>query len=75
MFVVITLIIILLITKVNAKEINYLENLTIENYDINFNNWKQHTSANIQFIILLSLLFISTVFATIGIIRIKRNKY
>ena len=33
----ILIIIILLITKVNAKEINYLENLTIENYEINFN--------------------------------------
>lgn len=33
----IILIILLLITKVNAKEINYLESLTIENYEINFN--------------------------------------
>lgn len=33
----ILIIIVLLITKINAKEINYLENLTIENYDINFN--------------------------------------
>ena len=27
----------LLITRINAKEIHYLENLTIVNYDINFN--------------------------------------
>ena len=53
--------------------INILFNLNQNYYDINFNNWKQHTSANIQFIILLSLLFICTVFATIGIIRIKRK--
>ncbi len=33
----ILIIMLLLITKVNAKEINYLEDLTIENYDINFN--------------------------------------
>lgn len=32
----ILIILLLLITNVNAKEINYLENLTIENYDINF---------------------------------------
>lgn len=32
----ILIIVLLLIIKVNAKEINYLENLTIENYDINF---------------------------------------
>ena len=32
----ILIIMLLLIIKVNAKEINYLENLTIENYDINF---------------------------------------
>ena len=33
----ILIIMLLLITRINAKEINYLENLTIENYDINFN--------------------------------------
>lgn len=33
----ILIIMLLLITKINAKEINYIENITIENYDINFN--------------------------------------
>ena len=33
----ILIIMLLLITRINAKEIHYLENLTIANYDINFN--------------------------------------
>ncbi len=43
-------------------------------YQVNFNDWAQCLEGNIQLICLVSLLFISAVFATIGIVRIAKKK-
>ncbi len=54
--------------------VNYLFNLSENNYEIDFLNWEQHINGNILFIILLSILFVSAVFISIGVYRICKNK-
>ena len=43
-------------------------------YQVNFNDWSQYLEGNISFICLISLLFISIVFAGVGALRIYRSK-
>ena len=43
-------------------------------YQVNFNDWSRCLKGNVFFICLISLLFISAVFAGIGIYRICKNK-
>ena len=43
-------------------------------YQVDFNNWSQCVEGNIYLIILLSLLFISAVFASVGIFRIRKSR-
>ena len=54
--------------------VNYLFNLSDNHYEIDFYNWEQHAGGNVLFIILLSLLFVGTVFIGIGVYRILKNK-
>ena len=42
-------------------------------YQVNFNDWSQHLKGNISFICLIALLFISVVFAGVGILRIRKS--
>ena len=42
-------------------------------YQINFSDWSQHLEGNISSICLISLLFISVVFAGVGILRIYKS--
>jgi len=41
-------------------------------YQVDFQNWEQCLSGNVQFIVLLSLLFVSAVFLAIGCFRVVR---
>ncbi|MBQ7384560.1 MAG: helix-turn-helix transcriptional regulator [Clostridia bacterium] len=43
-------------------------------YKVDFNNWEQCINANVTFIVLLSLLFVSVVFISIGLFRICKKK-
>ena len=43
-------------------------------YQVNFNDWQQYWEGNIQLIILISFLFVSTIFICIGIFRVCRKK-
>ena len=54
--------------------VNHLFNLSENHYEIDFYNWAQHTSGNVLFIILLSLLFVSAVLIGIGVFRIRKSK-
>jgi hypothetical protein len=42
-------------------------------YQVNFNDWSQYIDGNITFISLISLLFISAVFAGVGALRIYKS--
>lgn len=53
--------------------VNYLFNLSENHYKIDFYNWEQYTDGNVLFIILLSLLFVSSVFIGVGVYRICKN--
>ena len=50
--------------------VNHLFNLTENYYQFDFYNWEQFTSPNVLLIILLSFLFVSSVFIGIGVFRI-----
>jgi len=54
--------------------VNYLFGLNENHYEVDFNNWQHNSSGNVLFIIVLSLLFVSTVFIGIGIFRICKSK-
>lgn len=43
-------------------------------YKVDFHNWEQCLDGNIQLIILISFLLISTVFFIIGFFRVRKNK-
>ena len=43
-------------------------------YQVDFHNWAQCINGNIQFIVLLSLLFVSAVFFVIGLLRAIKSK-
>ena len=43
-------------------------------YQVDFRNWAQCLSGNVHFMVLISLLFVSTVFFTIGFFKESRNK-
>lgn len=43
-------------------------------YQVNFNDWQGCLEGNVYFISLLSLLFVSVVFATVGICRIRKRR-
>ena len=42
-------------------------------YHVNFNDWNQFLSGNVQFICLISLLFISFIFLVVGVARSKKR--
>ena len=42
-------------------------------YQVDFHNWEQCLNGNVQFIMLLSFLFVSIVFFAIGFFRVRRN--
>ena len=42
-------------------------------YQVDFQNWKQCLDGNVQFIVLLSFLFVSAVFFAVGFYRVIRN--
>ncbi len=43
-------------------------------YQVDFHNWEQCLNENVQFIILMSFLFISAAFFAIGFYKVRRNK-
>lgn len=43
-------------------------------YEVDFNNWEQCLNGNVQFIVLISLLFVSAVLFTIGFLKDRKNK-
>ena len=43
-------------------------------YQVDFRDWEQCLNGNVQFIVLLSLLFISTVFFVIGLLRAIKSR-
>lgn len=43
-------------------------------YQVNFRNWEQCVNGNVQFIVLISLMFVSVVFLAIGFFQVKRNQ-
>ena len=53
---------------------NKLFNLKENYYKVDFTNWITNINANIFFIVLMSLLFISLIFIAIGIFRIYKSK-
>ena len=42
-------------------------------YQVDFHNWEQCLNGNVQFIVLLSFLFVSAVFFAIGFFKVRRN--
>ena len=43
-------------------------------YQVDLHNWEQYLNGNVQFIVLISLLFVSAVFFAIGYFRDRKNK-
>lgn len=43
-------------------------------YQVDFYNWEQCLNGNIQFITLISSLFVSSVFLVIGLFKVRKNK-
>jgi len=43
-------------------------------YQVDLHNWEQYLNGNVQFIVLISLLFVSAVFFAIGSFRDRKNK-
>ena len=43
-------------------------------YQVDFHDWEQCLNGNVQFIVLILLLFVSVVLFEIGLFRVKRNK-
>ena len=43
-------------------------------YQVDFQNWEQCLSGNVQFIVFISLLLISIAFLTIGLVMVGRNR-
>ena len=47
---------------------------SVNSYQVDFHNWAQCMNGNVLFIMLISFLFISTVFFAAGYYRVKNNK-
>lgn len=43
-------------------------------YQVDFHDWEQCLNGNVQFIVLILLLFVSSVLFAIGLFRVRRNK-
>ena len=43
-------------------------------YQVDFHNWEQCINGNVQFIVLILLLFVSSVLFAIGLFGVRRNK-
>ena len=43
-------------------------------YQVDFHNWEQCINGNVQFIVLILLLFVSTILFAIGLFGVRRNK-
>jgi len=54
--------------------VNALFGTTGDHYTVDFNNWEQHLTGNVQMICLLSFLVIGAIFLTIGFVRTGKLK-
>ena len=54
--------------------INVLFGLNLNHYEVDFLNWAQCVTGNVQLIVITTMLLISTVFFIIGFLRAQKNK-
>ncbi len=53
--------------------VNYLFDLSENHYEVDFHNWERCVEGNVHCLMLLSLLFIATVFFLVGLYRRKKK--
>ena len=54
--------------------INVLFGLDENHYEVDFQNWGQCVTGNVHLIVLITMLFISTVLFVVGYLKIRKNK-
>ena len=54
--------------------INALFGLNENHYEVDFHNWQRCVTGNVNLIVMVSMLFISAIFFSIGLIRNRKNK-